>query len=165
VKYFLSMLLVGCLAISLTGCNNDISANDYSSADAGVVGKVVPGIILSKRLVHVKTSTGVGNVAGGVAGGILGTAIGGNGRTVLLGIVGGAVLGGVAGHHIEEAVNTQKAYEYIVKLNSGETIAITQGLDTDLRVGEKILLLYGARSRLIPDTLPANSSKHMASKQ
>lgn len=158
MRYFLSTMLTLCLLVGLTGCNSDISPNDYSSDAAGVVAKVVPGEVLSKRVVNVKTDTGVGKVAGAVAGGIAGSAIGG-GRGALLGVVGGAVLGGVLGEHVEDAVNTQKAYEYIVKLSTGDIITITQGLSTDLAVGQKVLLLYGVRSRLIADTdIPATQS-------
>lgn len=149
MKKILACLAALLLVVSLAGCNADISANDYSAADAGVVSKVVPGVILQKRVVNVRTDTGVGKVAGGIAGGVIGSGIGG-GRGALLGLVAGSVLGGVVGQHAEDAVNTQKAFEYIVKLNNKKTIAITQGMDTSLSVGQKVLLVYGARSRLIP---------------
>lgn len=136
------------LVVSLTGCNADISASDYNAANAGVVDKVVPGIILQKRVVNVRTDAGVGKVAGGIAGGVIGSGIGG-GRGAVLGLVAGSVLGGVLGQKAENSVNTQKAFEYIVKLDNKKTIAITQGMDTSLSVGQKVLLIYGARSRLI----------------
>lgn len=147
VMIFLSVI---CLAISLTACNNDISPNDYDSANAGVVSKVEPGVILVKREVTVTSKSAVGDVAGGAIGGIAGSAIGG-GRGALLGIVAGAVAGGIIGHHVADAVNRQKALEYIVKLHDGSTVSIVQGLETQLYVGQKVLLIYGARSRLIPD--------------
>lgn len=149
MKKVLTCLAALLLIVSLAGCNADISANDYNAANAGVVSKVVPGVILQKRVVNVRTDTGVGKIAGGIAGGVIGSSIGG-GRGSILGLVAGSVLGGVVGEHAENAANTQKAFEYIVKLNNKKTIAITQGMNTSLYVGQKVLLIYGERSRLIP---------------
>ena len=158
MKNILLSLLTLSLVVSLAACNADISANDYQSQNANVVSKVVPGVVLSKRVVNVKTDTGVGKIAGGLAGGIIGSGIGG-GRGAALGLVAGAVAGGVLGQHLEDEVNTQKAFEYIVKLDNNKSIAITQGMDTNLSVGQRILLIYGARSRLIPDNTPANDTR------
>ncbi len=48
--------------------------------------------------------------------------------------------------------------QYIVRLTDGDMINVIQGLNNPLSVGQKVFVLYGKETRLIPDTLPPPES-------
>lgn len=147
------LLLVSlCLVVSMiSGCGG-VSTNSYKTAEAGVACKVLHGTVIAQRSVAINNTSEVGGLAGAAAGGVAGSAVGGSSRGNIVGAIGGAVIGGVAGHAIDKAVNTQSGIEYIIRLKKdNSTIAVAQANDLKLNVGQKVLIIYGATTRVIPD--------------
>jgi len=121
----------------------------YSGQQAMQVQQVRLGTVLDIRQVQIvqqPQSPSYGGAAVGAAmGGLIGNQVGnGNGRvaaTVLM-----TALGGLAGEGAGSAYNTVKAQalEIIVRMESGETLAITQAIDADaasLRNGDRVRLI------------------------
>lgn len=101
----------------------------------------------------VSGTQGVGAGAGVLAGAAGGSAIGSGERSNIVGAVGGAVVGGVIGAAAEEGATRQKGMEYIVETENGALLTVVQGVDEPLSVGEKVIVLYGTKSRVIADTV------------
>lgn len=137
----LALILFTTLALS--GCASGVGSADYERSQARSVQEVQTGVIVGLRNVKIEgTKTPVGTVAGAAVGGIAGSQLGGgNGQVV--GAVLGAVLGGLGGSAIEEKVTSQPGVEVTVKLDTGRTIAITQGIDEQFRIGDKVRVLSG----------------------
>ena len=156
----LSSLEVGLAALGLlAGCTPNISSDSYNTTDTQHVSQVRHGVIVSISKVKVsgadsKAGNWAGTLAGGAAGGVAGSAVGQGTGSALMAI-GGALLGGIAGNKAQEAMTTQDATQYIVKLQNGNTVSVTQG-GTVLAVGTKVLLLEGDPARLIVDTTSSN---------
>ncbi len=146
--------LIPVLVVVLMGCAGNLSNDTYDTAAAGKVNSVAEGTIINVRQVTVATEKGsIGSVAGGVAGGAAGSMIGGNTAVNVIGAVGGAVLGGYLGSKAEQGLSKQTGYEYIVKLDSGKAITLTQGSDEVFTVGQRVYVLdanYADRARIIP---------------
>ena len=133
----------------LSACQADIGSNQYSTGSVGVASSASPCSVLSVRQVSVKTDNGVGSVIGAVAGGVAGYSIGSGSTAHNLGAIGGAVLGGVAGGAAQSALSSQGGFEYVVKLDNGQIMTLTQGTDTLLTPGQRCLMLFGNPSRII----------------
>ena len=84
------------------------------------------------------------------AGGVAGSMIGGSDAAHILGAIGGAVVGGMAGDAAQGALSRQGGYEYVVQLDTGGLITVTQGTDVLLTPGQKCLVLYGKQARVVP---------------
>ena len=113
--------------------------------------QVGKGTIVSKKAVTVRADDShVGALAGGVTGAALGSGISGNTRGSIVGGVGGAVIGGVLGDKIENAVNQQSGFQYIVKTSKGDEFSVVQGKDPVLNVGETVTIIYGRKLRVVP---------------
>ena len=150
MKKILTLFMAG----MLTACAANLDTNRYNTSAAGQINSVAEGTIINVRDVRIATENGgVGSLAGGIAGGAAGSMIGGNSAVNVIGAVGGAVLGGMLGAKAQEGLSAQNGYEYIVKLNSGKAITLTQGTDVKFSVGQKVYVLdaeYGERARIIP---------------
>lgn len=133
----------------LCGCQADIDSNQYSAASTGRASAASPCTVINVRQVKVKTDNELGTIIGGAAGGIAGYSIGSGKTAHLLGGLGGAVLGGIAGDATQGALSSQSAYEYVVKLDNGQIMTLTQGSDALLAPGQKCMMLFGNPSRLI----------------
>lgn len=137
----LALAIVATLALS--GCASGLGSADYGRSQARTVQEVQTGVVVGVRNVKIEgTKTPVGTVAGAAVGGIAGSQIGG-GNGQIAGAVLGAVLGGIGGSAIEEKVTSQTGVEVTVKLDSGRTIAITQGADEQFRIGDRVRVLSG----------------------
>lgn len=135
-------------SILLTGCGDEFSANNYQAVEARKVQNVTTGTVVSKRSVKIKrhdglgAGAGVGGAAGAIAGGLLGNSIAGNNKGSLIGAGIGALAGGVTGSAIQ---NRQvDGFEYIISLDNGNSVAITQGTTPTISVGEKVNVIYDA---------------------
>lgn len=142
-------LSISAVVLLLTGCQADINSNQYSTSSVGKVSSAAPCSVLSVRQVSVKSNNQLGTVIGSLAGGVAGYSIGSGSTAHNLGAIGGAVLGGMAGNATQGALSSQGGYEYVVKLDNGQVMTITQGTDVLLTPGQKCMLLYGNPSRLI----------------
>ena len=86
---------------------------------------------------------------GGLAGGVAGSTIGHGYSANALGAIGGALVGGLVGSAAEKGLTAQTGLEYIVKLDNGQVISITQGTGQALGVGQRCLVLFGSTNRVI----------------
>ena len=139
-KYAL-LLALPLTAAGIAGCASDIDSN-YQAQGCTVV---------SVRPIKVSTQNGAGTAIGGIAGGIAGSQIGGGNTAHLLGAVGGAILGGFAGNAAQEGLTSQQGYEYIVRLDNGNTVSTTQGADVLLNPGQRCQIIFGNPARIIPN--------------
>jgi outer membrane lipoprotein SlyB len=142
---------LGLMVTLLSGCGHNVSTNTYQAAEVGVVSKVLTGVIIAERCVAIDASNHVGGLAGAGAGAVAGSTLGGSGQGNIVGAIGGAVVGGLVGHSIDKAVNKKKGMEYIIRLKDGCTISVTQLQDLDLSIGQHVLIIYGATTRVVPD--------------
>ena len=111
------------------------------------------GVVQSIDLVQQDTADGnkigIGTIAGAVIGGVLGHQVGGgdgNTAATVLGAAGGAY----AGHQIEK--NNQNpqsvnAYKFTIRLNDGAYQTITQTVNADIRVGDRVQIDNGVLRR------------------
>lgn len=130
-------------ALTLGGCAGGLGSSDYSRSQARSAQEVQMGVVVAVRNVKIEgTKTPVGTGAGAVVGGLAGSEVGG-GRGSVAGAVLGAVAGGLAGSAIEEGVTRQNGLEITVRLDSGRTIAVTQGADEYFRPGDRVRVLSG----------------------
>lgn len=137
----LAFAMVATLALS--GCASGLGSADYERSQARTVQEVQTGVVIAVRNVKIEgTKSPVGTIGGAAVGGIAGSEVGG-GKGQVVGAVLGAVLGGVAGSAVEEKVTSQTGLEITVKLDSGRTLAITQGADQQFRVGDRVRVLSG----------------------
>lgn len=146
MKQILTLLGV---AAMLASCQSDIDSYQYTTGSVGQASAASPCTVLSVRQVQVKSGNELGTLIGAAGGGIAGYSIGSGSTAHLLGGLGGAVLGGAAGGVAQDALSKQGGYEYIVKLDSGQTMTITQGTGTLLSPGQRCMLLQGNPARLI----------------
>ena len=149
-KYAL-LLALPLTAAGIAGCASDIDSNYYSTGSVGQVSQAQGCTVVSVRPIKVSTQNGAGTAIGGIAGGIAGSQIGGGNTAHLLGAVGGAFLGGFAGNAAQEGLTSQQGYEYIVRLDNGNTVSTTQGADVLLNPGQRCQIIFGNPARIIPN--------------
>ncbi len=137
------------LGLLMGACTTNISPDTYSVDSVGSVTRSVPGVIVSSRPVNVEGTQKIGGVTGAVAGGVAGSAIGGGDRAHALGAIGGAVIGALAGSAIEKGITNQTGIEYVVKTDNGELLTLVQGPSPAFSVGQKVMILYGKRARIV----------------
>jgi len=129
--------ILTCLAASLcfliVGCTKDTPPGDYDSAEVGKIKKVVPGIIISKRPVRIhnpaadNTSATIDNTTTPAA-----TPV-------------------TQGSGADNVMGRSHGYEYVIRLNSGAIISLVQTEDANLKVKQRILVIYGNNTRVVPD--------------
>jgi outer membrane lipoprotein SlyB len=132
------------LAIVLGGCASGQGGSDYTRAQARSVQEVQMGTVEGVRTVKIEgTKSPIGAGVGAVVGGVAGSTVGG-GRGQIAGAAIGAVLGGLGGAAAEEAITRETGLEITVKLDSGRTIAVVQGVDgQQFAPGDRVRLLTG----------------------
>ncbi len=114
--------------------------------DHPVVNKAVCadcGVIVSTQLINnVKKASGVGMVGGAVVGGLLGNQIGG-GRGKDLATVAGAVGGAVAGNEIEKSSGSTQHYEITVRFENGSSRVFNQVNPPTWQSGDQVRVIDG----------------------
>ncbi len=157
MKKIATLLTIAGLTFTIAACTPDISSGGYSASsvqDINAAQNAYAGVITSAMPVNVSGENGgMGTAIGAVAGGIAGSAIGGGTRANLLGGVGGAVVGGLAGKAIGDRVGNQQGMRYVVKLETGKSVSVVQGVPPVLQVGQKVNVLMGGSTR--PRVIPA----------
>lgn len=102
------------------------------------------GVIESVREVAAKgQGTGLGVVGGAVVGGLLGNQVGGGRGQDAMTVV-GAVGGAVAGNEVEKRMKTTKTYEVTVRLNDGNSRVISEAGVPVWHTGDKVKIINGA---------------------
>jgi len=101
------------------------------------------GKIESVRIVHHQARpSGIGVVAGAVLGGVLGNQVGGgNGRS--LATVAGAVGGGYAGNEIEKRSHVTTSYQVRVRMEGGHIRHFTYAAEPNWRAGDHVRVTNG----------------------
>ncbi len=144
------MLLVLPLALMASACTSRIGADEYNLSSVGTVNQAARGTVLSVRQVQIQNENGTGTLLGAAAGGVAGSLIGGSDTAHILGAIGGATVGGIAGNAAQGALSSQTGYQYVIQLDSGRLVTVTQGTDVLLTPGQKCIVLYGDQARVIP---------------
>jgi outer membrane lipoprotein SlyB len=80
-----------------------------------------------------------------------GSGIGHGDRAGVAGAIAGAVVGAVAGAAIEQSATRQSGFEYVVQTENDNLMTIVQGANPTFVANDRVLVLYGSPSRLIPD--------------
>ena len=145
------------LIFLLSACTQP-GQSQYGFADVGKVTVVKFGVIEDERPVDITgQNTGTGAAGGAAAGAIAGSAIG-QGRGSLLALVGGAIIGGIAGHMTEQALQDRKGIEYTIDLDLGETVTVVQNIqkeDAPLAIGARCKVqTSGQYQRVLPSNKP-----------
>jgi len=142
MKFFWGITAV-LLTVAVAGCTpKSMSGDVYSRERAQRVQTIEYGEILEVRSILIEgTKSGAGTVAGGVLGGALGSGIG-RGAGSAIGVVGGAIVGGLAGSVVEEAATQQPGLEVTIRMDSGRTIALVQGIDPPVFAGDRVRVLH-----------------------
>jgi outer membrane lipoprotein SlyB len=141
------------LTFTVAGCApKSMSGDVYSRERAQKVQVIEYGEVIEVRQILIEgTKSGAGAIGGGVLGGALGSGVGrGSGTTMA--VVGGAILGAVAGSAVEEGATKQSGVEVTVRKDTGQTIALVQGLEPPLRAGDRVRIVHNpdGSARAIP---------------
>ena len=101
------------------------------------------GVIQATRVIESKgDGSGIGVVGGAVVGGLLGNQVGsGSGNKIAT--VAGAVGGAVAGNEVERRVKTKKSYEVTVRFDDGSTRVFHESSPTAWRSGDRVRVVDG----------------------
>ncbi len=142
------------LLFLFTGCAQDINSDSYQMSSVGSADAVGQGVIVDVRTVKIQGRTSDGTLIGGVAGGVAASTIG-RGSGSILASVGGALAGAFIGGITQRELSEQQALQYIVRLSDGNMITVIQGMKNRLAIGQKVLVLYGKQTHLVPDTIPS----------
>lgn len=101
------------------------------------------GVIVSTQLINnVKNTSGIGLVGGAVVGGLLGSKVGG-GRGKDLATVAGAVGGAVAGNEIEKSAGATQHYEITVRFENGSSRVFNQTNQPSWQAGDRVRVIDG----------------------
>lgn len=128
----------------LAACGPSYGGSTYKGGQARTAHTVQWGTIeqISDATIEDQQS-GLGMLGGAVVGGVLGNMVGGGkGRT--LATLGGAVGGAAAGYAGEKALNNKRALEITVRLENGQVMSIVQEPDEVFTVGDRVRVLQGS---------------------
>lgn len=139
------------LILPLAACTSDISSSHYSTSSVGTVVQTMGGTVVSVRPITVSSEdNNAGTLIGGAMGGVAGSQIGGGDTAHILGAVGGAVIGGIAGNAAQRGLSSQSGYEYVIRLDNGNMVTVTQGTDILLNPGQRCYVSLGHPARVVP---------------
>ncbi len=145
VRLALGGALLASVAL-VSGCAKpSASANVYTYGQAQRDQVVRNGTVVNVRPITLQNdrTSGAGMVAGGAVGGVMGSTVGGGtGRT--LAVLGGAILGALAGDAVEDRVGKKDGLEITVRLDNGETRVIAQEADVPLVLNQRVQVVSGA---------------------
>ena len=145
----MSRLLISSVAagaLALGGCAYHAGSADYRGYEARGEQAVRFGVVEAVREVRIQPrDTGVGSSAGAFLGGVAGSHAG-RGHGNIVAFIGGAIIGSIVGHNVEQAANELRGLEVTVLLDSGQYVAIVQGADEAFRAGDRVRVLAGRNS-------------------
>lgn len=123
----LGIMLSLTITLIISACTQDTPPGDYDASEVGKIKKVVPGVIVSMRPVRLHNKN---------------EEIGLTDKT------------GPAMHESSYADPTMRrshGFEYVIKLNSGSIISVVQAETIKLKTKQRILVIYGRNTRVVPD--------------
>ena len=128
------------------------SGSIYDREDMGQPQSFSKGIIISLRDVSVQgTQSAVGIVSGAVAGGLAGSKVSEDQTISAIGAIGGAVVGGLVGAKAEEIIMGNNASEFIIQPDIGEPFTFVQINEEKLKTGERVLIINSDKIRIVRD--------------
>jgi len=135
--------LEGCAGGMGMGSNYPSQSSQYGNGSYSQTQSTQSGVITNVRQIAMQSGgqsgLPVGALLGAVAGGLLGSTIGGgNGKIATT--VAGAAVGGYAGNVVQSRQQgaTQNGLEISVRLNSGNTVVVTQAADQQFNIGQRV---------------------------
>ena len=114
--------LIAVFCLVLSGCAKDLPPGNYDSSEVGKVKKVVPGTIISMRQVNIQGKTDAA-----------------------------APASTSKEEYADANITRTRGFEYVIKLNSGSIISLVQNEDLHLKTKQRILIIYGDNTRIVPD--------------
>ena len=146
--FFISIILISC---------NTTRPTDVKKSDTQKITSIKYGNIISSMPVKIKGEGSViGATAGGLIGGLLGTQVCGEKETagtkcqdiaIVYGTIGGATIGYVT----EALLGNHDGFQYIVNIDKKEKdTAFVQGDKEALKVGQRVVIIYGENIRILP---------------
>ena len=148
-KHMLFFLIT--LVFSQTSCSLH-SGSTYNREEMGQPQSFSKGVIISVRNVKIKgTESGVGVISGAVVGGLAGSQVGSNDATSAIAAIGGAVVGGLIGSKAEELVMRDSAAEFTIQPDVGEPFTFIQENEEELKSGERVLIINSDKMRIVRD--------------
>jgi outer membrane lipoprotein SlyB len=158
-KSFILLPLAVIASVALSACTTPgVGGSDYTYRQVRGEQSVRLGTVESIRKVRIQAGEpgAVGILGGGIAGAAVGSTMGrGTGNSAATAL--GALAGAVAGEAIESKNAEQEGIELTIRLDSGYVIAVTQGMDEQFRVGDRVQVLGGAGATRVT-RLDPNSS-------
>lgn len=129
-----TLVVVSLMAILLASCGSAPPQMGEQVIQYGRITRIDPVMLEGDE------QLGLGAVLGAAAGGLIGSTIGGGtGRDVA--IVLGAIGGGVLGQNVQNKyVDKRPGSHIIVALDNGVQVAVTQPVDPNLRVGDRVMI-------------------------
>jgi len=148
-KFLVTVFALSLLVTTLTSCQKQEDSAEHVGnapihAQSSTQAKCAEcGVIDSIREVTTKgEGSGLGVVGGAIVGGLLGNQVGaGNGKDVAT--VAGAVGGAVAGNQIEKSVKSTKSYNITVLFEDGSTRVINEENGAAWRPGDRVKVING----------------------
>ena len=126
------------------------SGSIYDREKIGQPQSFIKGVIISVRDVSIKgTQSGVGVVSGAVAGGLAGSKVSGDQTKSAIGAIGGAIVGGLVGAKAEELVMQDNASEFVIQPDIGEPFISIQVNEEHLRSGERVMIINSDKIRIV----------------
>ena len=148
-KHIVTLFVTGFLVTVLSGCQKqegpaEHAANVPTQARSPTQAKCAEcGVIDSIQEVTTKgEGSGLGVVGGAVVGGLLGNQVGaGSGKDAAT--VVGAVGGAVAGNQIEKSMKSTKSYDITVRFEDGSSRVFHQESASAWRPGDRVKVING----------------------
>jgi outer membrane lipoprotein SlyB len=150
-----TILLSLLLTVAGVASAQDYSGYRYDSNTAQQMQSVTIGRVEAMREVTVDGTSQLaqytGSGLGAALGGILGSTLGNNQATRAAAAITLGAAGAIGGNYATKAINREVAYEYIIQLNDGRTVAVTQSYESNnaILVGDKVRILQSGRVRIV----------------
>ena len=142
----------------LVACNTT-NPTSVKRSDAQKIKNIQYGNIISSLPVKVKGEGSlIGASTGAMIGGLLGTQLCDDGKKLIAGAkceeiaIVYATIGGAALGYVTEAMfGNHQGYQYIINIDdSDDDIAIVQGNDIRIENGERVVIIFGNTTRVLP---------------
>ena len=150
------ILIIFFLVLTACKTTNPVSVK---RSDAQKIKNIQYGNIVSSWPVKVKGEGSlIGASTGAMIGGLLGTQVCDDGKKLIAGAkceeiaIVYATIGGAALGYVTEAMfGNHQGYQYIINIdNNDEDIAIVQGNDIKIENGERVVIIFGKTTRVLP---------------
>ena len=154
-RFLLPAALLAPVMLGPAACSGNYSPNTYDTAAAQQANPVTRGVIIGVRQVTITPNGTVGAAAGGAAGGVAGSQAPGGIVASAFGAIAGTLVGGLSGSAADRAIDSTKAWEYIVNQTDGKLVSVTQTDQKPLAIGTHVLVIAGKQARIVRDyTVP-----------